>query len=57
MIEWIVSGHTITEVAKHMKLGVNTVSKWLSDYLGYRGKEGITITKQSKINEEIQDAA
>ncbi len=47
-IEMLHDGMTVKEVATKIGCGSNTVSRWYLDYLGYRGKEGITITIQSK---------
>lgn len=54
MVEWVVNGHTIAEVSKHMKIGSGTISKWVSEYFGYKGDEGITVTMPSKINDIIE---
>lgn len=54
MIEWVVNGHTIAEVSKHMKIASGTISKWVSDYFGYRGDDGEIITLPSKINDIIE---
>lgn len=56
-VEMVVSGYTILETSRLIGSGKKAVSKWVSDYFGYKGSEGITITKQSKINEELQEAA
>lgn len=54
MIEWVVSGHTIAEVSKHMKIGSGTISKWVSEYFGYKGEDREIITLPSKINNIIE---
>lgn len=50
MIEWVVNGHTIAEVSKHMKIGPGTLSKWVSDYFGYKGENRSILTLPSKLN-------
>lgn len=56
-VEMVVSGYTIAEASRILNINPGTISVWILKYFGYRGKEGITITKQSSINEDIQDAA
>lgn len=50
MVEWVVNGHTIAEVSKHMKIGPGTLSKWVSDYFGYKGEDSSVLTLPSKLN-------
>lgn len=54
MVEWGVNGHTIAEVSKHMKIGSGTISKWVSDYFGYRGEDRMILTIPSKIKDIIE---
>lgn len=54
MVEWVVNGHTIAEVSKHMKIGPGTISKWVSEYFGYRGEDREVMTLSSKINDIIE---
>lgn len=51
MVETVVNGTTIAEVSRTKNVGIMSISRWVTEYLGYRGKEGITITIPSKIND------
>lgn len=56
-IELLLSGITVTEVARVNEVGVPSVGRWFLNYLGYRGKEGFVISFPSKLNdmkEEIE---
>ena len=48
-IEMVVNGNTLKYTSKALGISIQSVSLWFSDYLGYRGSEGITITIDSKI--------
>ncbi|TYP89445.1 Homeodomain-like domain-containing protein [Sphingobacterium allocomposti] len=50
-IVMITKGNSIASVAKWFGCPTATVSRWYLDYLGYRGKEGITITLQSRMDD------
>lgn len=51
-IELIVyHGHSIAEAASIIGCKINTLSKWYSDYLGYRGEDKGLLVLGSKINE------
>ena len=50
MVEWVVNGHTIAEVSRHMKIGPGTISKWVSEYFGYKGEDSSVLTLPSKMN-------
>lgn len=56
-VEMVVSGYTIAETSRILNISPGTISVWILRYFGYRGKEGITITKRSNINEELQEPA
>jgi len=43
--------HTIAEAASIIGCKINTLSKWYSVYLGYRGEEKGLLVLGSKINE------
>ncbi|TDS14753.1 helix-turn-helix domain-containing protein [Sphingobacterium paludis] len=47
-MELLHAGNTIAMVAQHFGCSVATVSRWYIKYLGYRGREGFSITLQSK---------
>ncbi len=47
-IELLHAGNTLATVSQHFKCSVATISRWYMEYLGYRGREGITVTMQSK---------
>ncbi|GHE35039.1 helix-turn-helix domain-containing protein [Sphingobacterium griseoflavum] len=53
-IELLHEGLTLTEAAAKLKCSVPAVSRWYMEYLGYRGREGFSITLQSK-NWDIVD--
>lgn len=47
-IELLHAGNTLATVSQHYGCTIATVSKWYMDYLGYRGREGITVTMTSE---------
>lgn len=50
-IELIVyHGHSIAEASSIIGCKMNTLSKWYSDYLGYRGEDKGLLVLSSKIN-------
>lgn len=53
-VEMVVSGYTILETSRLIGSASNTVSKWVSEYFGYRGDDREIITLPSKINNIIE---
>ncbi|OYD41139.1 helix-turn-helix domain-containing protein [Sphingobacterium cellulitidis] len=53
-VEMVVSGYTILETSRLFSASSNTVSKWVSEYFGYRGDDREIITLPSKINDIIE---
>jgi len=49
-IEMVCSGVTISRVSEILKIPQITISRWYSNYLGYKGKEPFIIKKESIIN-------
>ena len=43
--------HTITEVSTIIGCSVHTISRWYSEYLGYRGDDKEVVVLPSRINE------
>ena len=43
--------HTIAEAASIIGCRINTLSKWYSEYLGYRGEDKGLLVMGSKIND------
>lgn len=52
-MEAITNGVPMIDAARFVGCAPNTISRWWKDYYGYMGKEGVTITFQSKINQDM----
>ncbi|KGE14594.1 helix-turn-helix domain-containing protein [Sphingobacterium deserti] len=53
-MELLHAGNTLATVSQHFGCSIATVSRWYVEYLGYRGREGISIILQSKNSNIIE---